>query len=97
MVLQTSQSVLTAVLSNLEREPFMNVEVVLRVFYMLGEVITNKVSSQQSCRHYCASTDATCNDHLVIVVCFMQKCGSSNVSVPGSPWHHMMIAVRNNY
>ena len=31
------------VLSNLETEPFMNVEVVLRVFYVLGEVITDKV------------------------------------------------------
>lgn len=43
LVLQTSQRVLCAVITNLEHEPFMNVEVVLRVFYMLGEMITDKV------------------------------------------------------
>lgn len=46
LVLHTCQGVLTSVLSNLEQEPFMNVEVVLRVFYMLGEVITDKVCMQ---------------------------------------------------
>ena len=43
MVLQTSQSWLSAILHNLSSEPFMRVEVVLRLFYMLGEVITDKV------------------------------------------------------
>ena len=43
LVLQTSQGLLTSVLSNWHSEPFMNVEVVLRVFYMLGEVIIDKV------------------------------------------------------
>lgn len=43
LVLQTSQSQLSSVLSNLSSEPFMNVELVLRLFYMLGEVITDKV------------------------------------------------------
>lgn len=42
LVLQTSQGLLTSVLSNWHSEPFMNVEVVLRVFYMLGEVIIDK-------------------------------------------------------
>ena len=45
LVLQTCQGVLNVVLANLEHEPFMNVEVALRVFYMLGEVITDKVTS----------------------------------------------------
>ena len=43
LVLQTAQSLLGSVFANLPSEPFMNVEVALRVFYMLGEVITDKV------------------------------------------------------
>ena len=43
LVLQTAQSLLASVFANLPSEPFMNVEVALRVFYMLGEVITDKV------------------------------------------------------
>lgn len=43
LVLLTCQSLLNTVLSSWEKEPFMNVEVVLRVYYMLGEVITDKV------------------------------------------------------
>ena len=31
-------------LANLSYEPFMNVEVALRAFYMLGEIITEKVT-----------------------------------------------------
>lgn len=45
--MQTCQGLVTTVLSNLEQEPFMNVEVVLRVFYMLGEVVTDKVCVHQ--------------------------------------------------
>lgn len=44
LVLHTSQQLLSSTLTNLTSEPFMNVEVVLRLFYMLGEVIKEKVS-----------------------------------------------------
>ena len=43
LVLQTTQSLLSSVLINLSSETFMTVEVALRVFYMLGEVVTDKV------------------------------------------------------
>lgn len=46
MVLQTSQALLSSTMANLQSEPFMNVEVALRVFYMLGEVITDKVGNK---------------------------------------------------
>lgn len=44
LVLQTAQSLLASVFTSLSSEPFMNVEVALRVFYMSSEVITDKVS-----------------------------------------------------
>ena len=45
LMIQTSQSLLTSTLAGLSSEPFMNVEVALRVFYLLGEVISDKVGA----------------------------------------------------
>lgn len=42
LVLQTSQNWLSSVLANVSSLPFTNVELVLRLFYMLGEVVTDK-------------------------------------------------------
>ncbi len=52
LVLQNSQSWLSSVLSNLQSEPFMRVELVLRLFYMLREVVTNKVWTNIMCINY---------------------------------------------
>jgi exportin-T len=43
LVLQTTQSVLSSHLANLTTQPFMNVEVALRILYQVGEAITDKV------------------------------------------------------
>ncbi len=43
VVLRTCQSWITSVLSDVENQPFANVELVLRLVYMLGEVLTDKV------------------------------------------------------
>jgi exportin-T len=42
LVLQTTQSVLSSHLANLTTQPFMNVEVALRILYQVGEAITDK-------------------------------------------------------
>jgi len=42
-VYQTCQSWLSSVLSDLAEQPFTNVELVLRLVYLLGEVLTDKV------------------------------------------------------
>lgn len=47
-VLHTSQNWLSSVLANVSAVPFMNLELVLRLFYMLGEVVTDKASPMQS-------------------------------------------------
>lgn len=44
LVLQTVQTILSTYLSNLESQPFTNVEVALRMLYLVGEAITDKVS-----------------------------------------------------
>ena len=43
MVYQTCQSWLSSVLSDLSGQPFTNVELVLRLVYLLGESLTDKV------------------------------------------------------
>ena len=43
LVLQTTQSVLSTHLANLDTQPFMNVEVALRMLYLIGEAVTDKV------------------------------------------------------
>lgn len=43
LVLQTTQSVLSTHLANLAMQPFMNAEVALRMLYLVGEAITDKV------------------------------------------------------
>ena len=45
MVLQSTDAMLSSVLSNMTSEPFMNIELVLRVFHMIGEVIASKVNT----------------------------------------------------
>ena len=44
LAFDTVQSSLSHTLTNLSFEPFMNVEVALRSFYMMGEIITEKVN-----------------------------------------------------
>ena len=46
LTLQVCQSLLSSTVASLSSEPFMNVEVVLRVFYLLGESISEKVSQK---------------------------------------------------
>ena len=46
LVLQTSQRWLSLVLLDVSSKPFMKVDLVLRLFYMLGEIITDKVSQR---------------------------------------------------
>ena len=43
MVLQTAHSLLSTTLASLHTQTFMNVEVAIRVLYMLGGVIVDKV------------------------------------------------------
>ena len=43
LVLQTVQTTVSTYLCNLERQPFTNVEVALRMLYLVGEAITDKV------------------------------------------------------
>jgi exportin-T len=42
LVLHTSEYLLLSILANLQTESFVNIEVALRIFYMLGEVIHDK-------------------------------------------------------
>ena len=44
LVLDTIHQLLVATLNQLDNEPFMNVEVALRFFYMMGEVLPDKVT-----------------------------------------------------
>ena len=45
--LHVCQSLVTSTLANLSSEPFMNVEVMLRLFFLLGESISEKVNERQ--------------------------------------------------
>jgi len=45
LVMETIQQLLVSTLGRLDTEPFMNVEVSLRFFFMMGEVLPDKVTN----------------------------------------------------
>ena len=45
LVMETIQQLLVSTLGRLDTEPFMNVEVSLRFFFMMGEVLPDKVTT----------------------------------------------------
>ncbi|XP_064399906.1 exportin-T-like [Halichondria panicea] len=76
MVLQSTDAMLSSVLSNMTSEPFMNIELVLRVFHMIGEVIASKqygaVNVSGSIWHKMMTTvlqsSAGCHDHTAVLL-----------------------------
>ena len=55
-MLDTVHQLLVTTLNQLDNEPFMNVEVALRFFYMMGEVLPDKVTI--SCIGLCANNNS---------------------------------------
>ena len=55
-MLDTVHQLLVTTLNQLDNEAFMNVEVALRFFYMMGEVLPDKVAI--SCIDLCANSNS---------------------------------------
>ena len=83
LVLDTVHQLLVTTLKQLETELFMNIEVALRFFYMMGEVLPDKVIVI----FLCCMLSCLCS----------QGCHFSGPASSSSPCYLMMNAVSDTY